>query len=31
MELTKLGKIQNARDLKEILGSGNTTLEFSLK
>ena len=28
---TKLGKIQNASDLKEILGSGNTTLEFSLK
>ncbi len=28
---TKLGKIQNASDLKEILGSGNTTLEFSRK
>ena len=28
---TKLGKIQNATDLKEILGSGNTTLEFSMK
>lgn len=28
---TKLGKIQNASDLKEILGSGNTTLEFRLK
>ena len=28
---TKLGKIQNATDLKEILGSGNTTLEFNMK
>ena len=28
---TKLGKIQNASDLKEILGSGNNTLEFSRK
>ena len=27
---TKLGKIQNVSDLKEILGSGDTTLEFSL-
>lgn len=27
---TKLGKIQNVSDLKDILGSGDTTLEFSL-
>ena len=27
---TKLGKIQNVSDLKEILGPGDTTLEFSL-
>ena len=27
---TKLGKIQNVSDLKESLGSGDTTLEFSL-
>lgn len=27
---TKLGKIQNVSDLKKILGSGDTTLEFSL-
>ena len=27
---TKLGKIQNASNLKEILGSGDTTLEFCL-
>lgn len=28
---TKLGKIQNTDNLKEILGSGDATLEFSLK
>ncbi|WP_188118016.1 cyclophilin-like fold protein [Methanobrevibacter millerae] len=28
---TKLGKIQNVSDLKEVLGSGNTVLEFSLR
>ena len=28
---TKLGKVQNTKDLKSILGTGDATLVFSLK